>query len=49
MKKFVFVLLILPSILFAQTEQYYVTFLKGIVLMQRTKQPLKIGDKISIN
>lgn len=47
MKKFLFVLLILPSILFAQTEQYYVTFLKGIVLMQRTKQPLKIGDKLS--
>ena len=47
MKKILFLLLAFPLFALAQTEQYYVTFLKGTVVLQRTKQPLKPGDKIS--
>lgn len=47
MKKFLFLLFAFPLFALAQTEQYYVTFLKGTVVLQRTKQPLKPGDKLS--
>jgi hypothetical protein len=47
MKKILFALLAFPLLALSQTEQYYVTFLKGTVVLQRTKQPLKPGDKIS--
>ena len=47
MKQIVLAGLIIPLFAHAQIEQYYVTFLKGIVVLQRTKQPLKPGDKIS--
>lgn len=47
MKKILIVLLAFPLFAISQTEQYYVTFLKGIVVLQRTKQALKPGDKIS--
>jgi len=47
MKKILFALLAFPLLALSQTEQYYVTFLKGTVVLQRTKQTLKPGDKIS--
>jgi hypothetical protein len=47
MKKTIVLLLFFPMIAFAQSEQYYVTFLKGVVVLQKTKQPLKPGDKLS--
>ncbi|MEY2903104.1 MAG: hypothetical protein RLY89_2210 [Bacteroidota bacterium] len=46
MKKLLFALLAFPLFALSQTEQYYVTFLKGTVVLQRTKLPLKPGDKI---
>lgn len=47
MNKIIFILMAFPLFALAQTEQYYVTFLKGIIVLQRTKQALKPGDKIS--
>jgi len=47
MKQILFALMLLPLLVKAQTEQYYVTFLKGTVVLQKTKQPLKPGDKLS--
>jgi hypothetical protein len=47
MKNALLLLLFFPMIASAQSEQYYVTFLKGVVFLQKTKQPLKPGDKLS--
>lgn len=47
MKKIILALLAFPLLALSQAEQYYVTFLKGTVVLQRTKQALKPGDKIS--
>ena len=46
-KKIILALLLFPLFALAQSEQYYVTFVKGVVVLQRTKQPLKPGDKLS--
>jgi hypothetical protein len=47
MKKTIVFILLFPLLAIAQPEQYYVTFLKGQVILQQTKQPIKIGDKLS--
>lgn len=48
MKKTFLLICLFPLLAFAQPETYYVTFLKGIVLNQQTKQAIKIGDKLSV-
>jgi len=43
-KKLTFAALIMISLAFIQTERYYVTFIKGTVLLKKTGKPVKIGD-----
>lgn len=47
MKRIFLFICLFPLLAFAQPETYYVTFLKGIVINQQTKQAVKIGDKLS--
>jgi hypothetical protein len=43
-KKLTFAVLIMISLAFVQAERYYVTFIKGTVVLKKTGKPLKIGD-----
>lgn len=43
-KKIIFVVLVAASLAFVQTERYYVTFIKGTVVLKKTGKPVKIGD-----
>lgn len=43
-KKLIFLTLIVISLAFVQTERYYVTFIKGTVVLKKTGKPLKVGD-----
>ncbi len=45
-KKITFAALIMISLAFVQTEHYYVTFIKGTVLLKKTGKPVKIGDAL---
>ncbi|MBL7759794.1 MAG: hypothetical protein JNK08_03775 [Sediminibacterium sp.] len=47
MKRSFLLICLLPLLALAQPETYYVTFLKGTVINQQTKQAIKIGDKLS--
>jgi hypothetical protein len=45
-RKLTFAALIMISLAFVQAERYYVTFIKGTVILKKTGKPLKIGDAL---
>ena len=45
-KKLTFAAFILISLAFVQAERYYVTFIKGAVILKKTGKPLKVGDAL---
>lgn len=47
MKRTFLLICLFPMLALAQPETYFVTFLKGIVINQQTKQAIKIGDKLN--
>ncbi|WP_316811049.1 hypothetical protein [Pedobacter heparinus] len=45
-RKLTFAVFIMISLAFVQAERYYVTFIKGTVILKKTGKPLKIGDAL---
>ncbi len=46
MRKLIFLALMFLCMGFVQAEKYYVTFIKGVVVVQRTGKALRVGDTL---